>query len=59
LGLDAGFSQAHIPYYILGCCTYLLKLSIELILDQKIEEKKKADKDKLVDKQIKDIQQNI
>ncbi len=43
------------------CLTYFgsLKLSIELILDQKIEEKKKSDKDKLVDDQIKDIQQKI
>jgi len=43
------------------CLTHFgpLKLSIELILDQKIEEKKKSDKDKLVDDQIKDIQQKI
>ena len=43
------------------CLTYFgpLKLSIELILDQKIEEKKKLDRDELVDKQIKDIQQKI
>lgn len=43
------------------CLTYFspLKLSIELILDQKIEEKKKYDRDELVDKQIKDIQQKI
>lgn len=36
-----------------------LKLSIELILDQKIEEKKKEEKDELVDKQIQAIQQSL
>jgi hypothetical protein len=43
------------------CLTYFnpLKLSIELILDQKIEEKKKMDKDKLVDQQIQKIQQEL
>lgn len=43
------------------CLKYFnpLKLSIELILDQKIKEKEKSDKDKLVDKQIKDIQQEL
>jgi len=43
------------------CLTYFspLKLSIELILDQKIEEKKKADRDKLVEQEIKDIQQKL
>ncbi len=43
------------------CLTYFnpLKLSIELILDQKIEEKKKSDRDKLVDQQIQAIQQKL
>ena len=43
------------------CLTYFnpLKLSIELILDQKIEEKKKLDRDKLVDQQIQEIQQKL
>lgn len=43
------------------CLTYFgpLKLSIEFILDQRIEEKEKLDKDELVNKQIKDIQQKI
>lgn len=40
-------------------CFGPLKLSVELILDQKIEEKRKSDKDKLVDDQIKDIQQKL
>lgn len=43
------------------CLTYFnpLKLSIELILDQKIEEKKKTDRDQLVDQQIQKIQQEL
>jgi hypothetical protein len=43
------------------CLTYFnpLKLSIELILDQKIEEKKKSDRDKLVDQQIQEIQRKL
>ena len=43
------------------CLSYFnpLKLSIELILEQKIEEKKKADKDKLVDQEIQKIQQEL
>jgi len=43
------------------CLTYFnpLKLSIELILDQKIEEKKKSDRDKMVDQQIQEIQRKL
>ncbi len=43
------------------CLKYFgpLKLSVELILDQRIEEKKKQEKDELVNKQIQDIQQNL
>lgn len=43
------------------CLTYFnpLKLSIELISDQKIEEKKIAEKDRLVDLQIQKIQQEL
>ena len=43
------------------CLKYFgpLKLSVELILDQKIEEKKKQEKDELVNKQIQDILQSL
>lgn len=43
------------------CLKYFqpLKLSIELILDQKIEEQKKKDKDHLVKKQIQSIQSDL
>ena len=43
------------------CLSYFnpLKLSIEFILDQKIEEKKNTDKDKLVDQEIQKIQQEL
>ena len=43
------------------CLAYFnpLKLSIELILDQKIEEKKKLDRNKLVDQQIQEIQKRL
>lgn len=43
------------------CLRYFapIKLSIELILDQKIEEAKKSEKDAMVKKQLQQIQQEI
>ena len=43
------------------CLCYFapIKLSIELILDQKIEEAKKVEKDMLVKKQLQQIQKEI
>lgn len=43
------------------CLRYFapIKLSIELILDQKIEEAKKNEKDAMVKKQLQQIQQEI